>query len=151
MTRFEGFTLVEMLIAVIIVGTSLAVFFQLIASSLKLEKKSRDQFDSLIAAKETFNRLNKKDLRSDDFPWKGGDENTAWVVQMFAPGCAAISGDGEEQISTSIGNYYKIQIEAEYKDHGRVVLERYIRFPDAYFSDEFKAGHIQANSDCPQQ
>ncbi|MCF8039386.1 MAG: type II secretion system GspH family protein, partial [Desulfohalobiaceae bacterium] len=88
MNRERGFTLVEMLVAVIIVGSTLAVFFQLLSSSLRLEKRGRDQFKTLLAAKEKFMDISSLNIKNQEFPWQGADGEARWTVRLERSGCS---------------------------------------------------------------
>ncbi|MCF8105981.1 MAG: type II secretion system GspH family protein [Desulfohalobiaceae bacterium] len=148
MNRERGFTLVEMLVAVIIVGSTLAVFFQLLSSSLRLEKRGRDQFKTLLAAKEKYMDISSLNIKDREFPWQGADGDARWTVRLERSGCSPKKELGEALASRPYSNLYKISLDFVCKGHEKVTLTRYIRFPGEYFSEEFQNQHIKDEAEC---
>ncbi len=73
----RGFTLLEMMVAVLIVGLTVTTFFQLFGASLRLEQRARGFDEIIVYGRQNFALLRARDLRSDEFPWSGETENFA--------------------------------------------------------------------------
>jgi prepilin-type N-terminal cleavage/methylation domain-containing protein len=80
--REGGFTLMEVLVASIIVGLTLGVLFQVMSSGAKLRLASRDALDTTLAARQIFDGITVEEMSSPDFAWSGEDLGGKWELTL---------------------------------------------------------------------
>jgi len=78
----QGFTLLEMLIAMIIVGLVISIFFQLLSSSINLERKARGKTHAMLTAHTIVEKLKYSDPRKDGFKWQGSKNGYTWNLRL---------------------------------------------------------------------
>ena len=142
----RGFTLIEMLAAMLIVGLCVSVFFQLLSASLKLEHKGRHEEEVQLAAAQLFEVLLACDVRQDDFAWEGEIGKLPWTLKLFS-----VDLDRGRDKHAGDGLFYKLPAElyrfaltVSYgpKKNKKLELFREKTFKTGYFSDDFKEDHI---------
>lgn len=146
----KGFTLLEMLVAVLVVGLVVTTFFQLFGASLRLEHRGRGFDRIVIVGEETFALLRARDLRKDDFPWSGEREGFAWKLQLepiaVEPDIDASETDSGLRLRWPSELYRLIFLIREEKHPGRHLrLVDYLRVAPNYFSDDFKKEHLSTS------
>ena len=142
----RGFTLIEMLAAVLIVGLCVPVFFQLLSASLKLEHKGRHEEQVQLAAAQLFEVLLACDVRKDDFEWEGEIEKLPWSLKLFS---VEIAGRRDRHIGDGLfyrlpRELYRFALTVFYGPGKNKKLELFREkiFKPGYFSDDFKEDHI---------
>ncbi len=144
----RGFTLLEMMVAVLVVGLTVTVFFQLFGASLKLERRGRSFDEIIVRAQETFALLKARDLRRDDFPWQGEDENFSWrlTLEPIEVRPEVRKEDDNTPTVRLPSELYRLVFVIFDRHHSgrRLRLVAYRRVAPGYFSDEFKKAHLAA-------
>ena len=156
----RGFTLIEMLVAVVIVAISVTVFFQLLSSSMKLAHKSRVKLARAQQADELFARLLAMDIRDEKFPWQSdaaAADGVTWQVHLypllvqdeFVAGVADHVDEGHFH-PRLLYELYRQRLEL-YSASGRLLvqLDTIRRFPPAWFSARFKQQHLELVPSAP--
>jgi prepilin-type N-terminal cleavage/methylation domain-containing protein len=144
----SGFTLLEMMVAVVIVGLTVTTFFQLFGASLRLEQRARGFDEVIVVGRQTFAELNARDLRKDEFPWSGENENFSWELHLQAVDVKPAEPDtnaADEGIALRwTSELYRLVFVIQDKNrpgrHLRLVAYRQV--DPGYFTDDFKAKHL---------
>lgn len=143
----SGFTLLEMMVAVVVVGLTVTTFFQLFGASLRLEQRGRGFDEVIVVGRQTFAQLRSRDLRKDEFPWLGEIENFSWNLQLEAvdvkPEIDANADDEEITLRWTSELYrliFAIQDQNRPGRHLRLVAYR--QTVPGYFTDDFKEEHL---------
>ena len=139
-----GFTLLEMMVAVLVVGLTVTVFFQLFAASLRLERKGRGLDDIVVIGRQTLALLLARDLRRDEFPWSGEVENFVWTLSLeevdVKPETETGDGISWRWNSELFRLIFSIQDSRRPGRHLRLLAYRQVK--PGYFTDEFKSQHF---------
>ena len=161
MKNQRGFTLIEMLVAVLIVGISVTVFFQLLSAGMKLSHKSRQQLAYSRQVEELFLQFTDVDIRDDSFPWNGQIDDFVWQMQLFPvqvrqqdiddDSKAVAASDEDEKISLP-SELYRLEFTLFSGDKERQLgtLSTIRRYPLSYFNQQFLHSHLQRNNDHGQ-
>ncbi len=154
----RGFTLIEMLVAVVIVAISVTVFFQLLSSSMKLAHKSRVKLARAQQADELFARLLAMDIRDEKFPWQSdaaAADGVTWQVHLYPllvqddlSAAAADYADDNLPEPKLVYELYRQRLQMYNSADGRLLaqLETVRRFPPTYFTEQFKQQHLESES-----
>jgi len=141
-----GFTLMEVLVAVVIVGLTVTVFFQLMSTSLRLEVRSRQTAEAVVEARMLFDRLMAMDVRGD-FPWSGESQGRSWNVSMFAVDTAdtadAPASDDSETVLRAPSELYKLVLDFTARSGRTVRLALYRAFRSGELGQGFKDVRVQ--------
>ena len=143
----RGFTLLEMMVAVMIVGLTVTTFFQLFGASLRLEHRARGFDKIIVLGRQTVACLQVRDLRRDEFPWSGEIENLSWSLRLepvdVKPDADAVA-DSDSVTLRWISELYRLVFVMQDKQrpgrHLRLVSYRQVK--PGYFTDEFKKEHL---------
>ncbi|HDS16238.1 MAG TPA: type II secretion system protein [Proteobacteria bacterium] len=145
----RGFTLLEMMVAVLIVGLVVTTFMQLFGASLRLEQKARGFDEIVVRGRQTFAWLLACDPRADDFPWSGTTDNFTWRLRLEAvevrPGPEAATQSDEEAVTLRWTSelYRLVLFLQDAQNPGRHLrLVAYRQVSPGYFTDEFKEKHL---------
>ena len=145
----RGFTLLEMMVAVLVVGLTVTVFFQLFGASLKLERRGRSFDEIIVCGQEVFALLKVRDLRQDDFPWSGEDENFSWqlTLEPVEVRPEVEKNDDNTPVVRLPSELYRLVFVIRDRHHSgrRLRLVAYRRVNPGYFTDEFKKAHLAAS------
>ena len=143
----SGFTLLEMMVAVLVVGLTVTTFFQLFGASLRLERRGRGFDEVIVIGRQTMTQLLVRDLRKDEFPWSGEVENFDWDLHLepvdIKPDVdekAADEGISLRWKSELYRLIFAIQDKNRPGRHLRLVAYRQVA--PGYFTDDFKEKHI---------
>ena len=138
----RGFTLLEVLVALVITGLTVTVFLQLLSSGLLLESKGRMRTEAAMVARQTFDRLLGLDMRGEDYPWTGETENGgyAWTVNLKALEVQRARdslADGEIFLRLPAELY---EVTFDFRRDGKPLLRlaRVVSHPATHFSADFK-------------
>lgn len=134
--------MLEVLVAVIILGLTITTLFQLISGSSKLNLKIRTKIANLCQAEQIWQGLQYQDVRAADFPWQGNDGPFTWelVLSPVQPQEQASSQSNEHEYKRASALYKYTFL---YKDHLRVLFkfQLYKDYPLNFFSPEFLEEH----------
>ena len=143
----RGFTVLELMVAVMIVGLTVTTFFQLFGASLRLEHRARGFDEIIVLGRQTFALLQARDMRKDEFPWSGEIENFSWSLRPepvdVKPEADAVA-DSESVTLRWTSELYRLVFAMQDTRHpGRHLrLVSYIQVKPGYFTDEFKQEHF---------
>jgi len=144
----RGFTLVEVLVAFIIVGLSLTVFLQLLSGSMQLSHKSRYLLDQAIRADEVFSQILLQDIRTEDFLWQDNEGDGRWELQLKSIEVADPDMDEKELITIPPAELYQLVFTFYAADDRPTIILKSVRqYPLTYFTDEFKQLHLRTIED----
>lgn len=143
-TNSRGFTLVEMLVAVFIVGLALTVFLQLLSSSMKLSHKSRQRIDHACYADEIFSHILSQDMRDDSFDWSGESERGRWALTLNAVETSSLAIDDLDELNIVLpSELYQLTLTL-YRADDKIVfsLQSLRQYPLDHFTEDFKQQHV---------
>lgn len=143
----------EVLTAVIIVGLTVSVFFQVLSSSMKLEFKSREKIRSTFLARQTFNELMRYDPTEEGFPWDGTIEERPWTLELYPVAVEPEQAPGPDEIKLRWSHELYAFVFTLYEDPERKTYERltlYKTFEKNHFTDDFKSEHLSELPDDMQ-
>lgn len=148
----NGFTLMEVLVAMVIVGLVVVVFFQLLSGSLGLELKSRQKIETALLARQTFDDLMRQEVRSDDFVWEGTVAGHPWTLTIAELDAEKIDDDtpAEVRLQHTSGLYaftFTMFDSARRTGSFRLYLEQ--AYPTGHFSEAFLQRHLPASEVSP--
>lgn len=145
-----GFTLLEMMVAVVLVGLVVTTFYQLFAGSLRLEIRARGFDEVVVAGRLVFAQLMSRDPRTDEFPWSGEDEKFTWSLELQEiagppPADAEALRDDEEPALRWSSELYAMvfQMQDKLRPGRHLKLMAYRQVEPGYFTDEFKDEHLK--------
>ena len=75
-----GFTLMEVLVALVIAGLVVGVFFQVLASGLRLEFRSAEVVREVTEIRRIMDALMAMDVQDSEFAWSGEDVGLSWSL-----------------------------------------------------------------------
>ncbi|WP_279615206.1 PulJ/GspJ family protein [Desulfonatronum thioautotrophicum] len=136
--RPAGFTLMEVLVAVIIVAMTVTVFFQLLSASMNLERKGRDMVRDILIADRLFGNLQRLDIREPDFPWSGEAGGLSWRLEIHPVEIEDMMLDDPPlRLPTELFRY-EFHYSADKKPYR--VIHRYVTHPPDFFDASFRSG-----------
>ncbi len=143
----RGFTLLEMMVAVMIVGLTVTTFFQLFGASLRLEQRGRGFDEIIVLGRQTFAFLQARDLRQDEFPWSGEIENFSWSLRLepvdVKPEVDEALDDENLNLRWTSELYRLVFALQDRRRPGRHLrLVAYSQVKPGYFTDAFKEEHF---------
>lgn len=77
-----GFTLLEALIALVIVGVSLGVLFQVVSGSINLSLHGRELFVITAEAQAVFDAVAPRSLPWEELEWSNSTETGEWTLTL---------------------------------------------------------------------
>ena len=142
----SGFTLLETLVAVIIVTLSVTVFFQLLSSSMKLERQSRDLIHEAILANQVFGNLQRQDVRAADFQWNGETAGLTWSLLILPVEVDDGKLESGEIVLTLPQELYRFEFRYRLEGRPEHALYRHATYPTGFFDDQFKGRHLSLST-----
>lgn len=142
----NGFTLLETLVAVIVVTLSVTVFFQLLSNSMNLEHRSRNLVHEAILASQVFGELQRHDVRAADFQWDGDADGLIWTLRIHP---VDIDDGKLDQGGITLAlpqELYRFEFRYRQDDRPEQILYRYATYPTDFFDDQFKGRHLSVAS-----
>lgn len=140
----QGFTLIEMLVAIFIVGLALTVFLQILSGSMKLSYKSRTLIDYTRQADEVFSALLLQDIKNEQFEWSGNVGQQSWQLYLYALEIKKPIEDSQDQLIINLPAELFLFEFTLYSDDGRpvVVLKEIRQYPVGSLNDAFKQQYV---------
>jgi len=137
-----GFTLLEVLVALVITGMTVAVFFQVLSSGLQLEFASMQRTAETVKVNQKFNEVVASDVRDSDFEWRGGDDHGSWSLRIEQVDTEQTRAHSDDQLQVDSDLYRYV---FQYQSHrGREwTLFRYAQHAADFFDQDFKRQHLQ--------
>lgn len=142
--KVYGFTLIEVLVALIITGMVITVFFQILSAGIRLEFSSDQRYGEVVNLRQVFGSVITQDVREDDFEWQGEYEDGSWSLQIEQIETMKTM-ERYEDLETPLridSELYRYLFEYQSKDGRKWTLIRYAHYEPDFFSDEFKNVHF---------
>lgn len=79
----SGFSLLEALIALVIVSIALGVLFQLVSGSLRLTSRAVEAFEVRTDARELFMEVLPEDVFWQDLEWSDNTADGKWTLSVY--------------------------------------------------------------------
>ncbi len=133
----SGFTLLEVLVALVITGMSVAVFFQVISSGLRLEFAAVNRTSQAVHMEQTFRNLMADDVRESGFDWQGEDDKGVWELSLEQVETEQTRAHTEHQLQAG-SELYRYVFDYHSRDGRKWTLVRYVRYEPDFFDEDFK-------------
>nr|WP_320051368.1 type II secretion system protein [uncultured Desulfuromonas sp.] len=135
----EGFSLIEMLVAVVLVGMVLTVFLQVFSGSMRLSRKSRAMLEQHLQAEQLFSRFLLQDERDDLFPWQGENETGRWEI-VLQERDTVIPLEEQEEVVITLPSELFVETLTFYPvaTDSSIVLQQIRRRPLNYYTEDFR-------------
>ena len=140
----RGFSLIEMLIAVFIVGLALTVFLQLLSGSMRLKSQSSSLLNYTTRADEIFSYLLTRDIKDETFVWQAEAEKGHWRLQLLPVEIRKPVEAEDPEVRIDLPTELFMLRFTFYSPEDRPVttLELVRQYPLGYFSEDFLAQHL---------
>lgn len=138
----SGFTLMEVLVAMLVTAVSTVIFFQIVSSSMRLELKSRDRLEQAVQVEQIFGGLMFKDMLADDFMWQEEQKTQSWHLNIEEIETRHLSETSVNPVSLEF-ELYRVVFEFRAHDGAIWTLIRYVMHSPDYFSEDFKRVHLR--------
>ncbi|WP_291323174.1 prepilin-type N-terminal cleavage/methylation domain-containing protein [Desulfonatronospira sp.] len=138
----EGFTLLEVLVALVITGMTVAVFFQVLSAGLKLEFASMQRTVETVHVNQKFNAILAADVRDSNFEWEGEDNHGDWRLHIEQVDTEQTRAHSDDQLQVG-SDLYRYVFEYQYHQGRKWTLLRYVQHETGFFDQDFKRRHFQ--------
>ncbi len=137
-----GFTLIEVLVAMVITGMAVTVFFQILSAGMRLEFASSQRTGDVVNLRNLFADVISRDIREQGFEWEGEHQGGYWSLRLEQAETLMTHMDSEESLNIDSELYRYV---FEYKTEGGRVwtLVRYAQYEPDFFSEDFKRTHFR--------
>ena len=137
----KGFTLLEVLVALVITGMAAAVFFQILSSGMRLEFDSAKRTRDIVNLNQTFNKVLVSDIRKPEFKKEGETVGGSWSLRIEQVETDKVCNYSRDALNVRSELYRYV---FEYRTEGgrEWVLMRYVQHEPDFFDLEFKAKHF---------
>ncbi len=135
--KIQGFTLIEVLVALVITGMVVTVFFQVLSAGIRLEFSSARRTGDMVDLKQVFGTVIAMDVRDDDFQWHGEHDKGQWTLEIEEVETLKKQVDSEETLQLD-SELYRYVFEYENQDGRKWTLVRYAQYEPGFFSEDFK-------------
>ncbi len=133
----QGFSLIEVLVALVIASLCVTVFFQLFSSGMRLEVRARELMVEQFQAGRIFADLQRRDIRDDDFPWEGEQNGLLWQVRLSPVDVREeVMDDGFALRKDQ--ELYRLQLLFQGGPGPETGFTRYVAFPPDFLPPDFK-------------
>lgn len=141
----DGFTLLEVLIAMTIVAMTVTVYFQLISAGMKLEFQADRKVALVVQAQQVFARLQTQDVRDDSFQWTGEQDECTWNLHFQPQDIQDLVLEDNEINMKQPTELFSFLFTYTCPKDKRVVMQRTIVVGKDHFSDQFIQDHEAMN------
>ncbi|WP_321531237.1 type II secretion system protein [uncultured Desulfuromonas sp.] len=138
-----GFSLIEMLVAVVLVGMVLTVFLQVFSGSMRLSRKSRAMLEHHLQAEALFSRVLLQDERDEYFAWQGENDIGRWEIVLQELD-TVVPLEEQDEITLALPSELFIETLTFYPaaTTTSVVLQQIRRWPLNHFSEDFRLQNV---------
>lgn len=136
-----GFTLMEVLVALVITGMAVTVFFQVMSAGIRLEFSSAGRTSVVLEAGQIMGRLMALDVRDDDFHWQGEENGSVWSLEIQEVETLKNRQSWDDFLKLNSELYRYVFI---YKNgnNQELTMVRYVQYYSDFFSEDFKRRHF---------
>ncbi len=137
----KGFTLIEVLVAMVITGLVVTVFFQLLSAGIRLEYRSIQRTKDVLNVGQAFTEVLSRDVREPDFEWRKEDKGTVRTLRIEPVETLKTHMESEQPIKLS-SELYRYVFEYATEDKRQWIIVRYVQHDPDFFSEDFKSTHF---------
>ena len=137
----KGFTLLEVLVALVITGMAAAVFFQILSSGMRLEFDSAKRIREIINLNQSFTKVIASDVRNPEFKTKGEAFGGAWSLRIEQVDTDKTRIPSQDTLSVD-SELYRYVFKYQTEDGREWILIRYVQHEPDFFDIEFKSNHF---------
>jgi prepilin-type N-terminal cleavage/methylation domain-containing protein len=139
--KTHGFTLIEVLVALVITGMAVTVFFQILSSGIRLEFTSAQRTGDVVNLKQAFEAVISRDVQDRGFEWQGEYDHGSWSLQIEQAETLKTHVDADESLNIDT-ELYRYVFEYKSEDGREWTLVRYAQYEPDFFSEDFKNLHF---------
>ena len=132
-----GFTLLEVLVAMVITGTVVVVFFQVLSAGLRLEYSAEQRTQEVVDLDQAFKAVLARDVRSDDFQWQGEQDGNTWELRIEEVDTQQTRAHTEDALQNT-SELYRYVFEYQSRTGRKWTLSRYVQQEPGFFSEDFR-------------
>lgn len=136
-----GFTLLEVLVAVVITGTVVTVFFQILSAGMRLEFRAQERTAEVLKVSQVYQDLLARDCREDDFVWQQESGDQTWKLRVEEVETVEMNSQGEDPLNLD-SELYRYVFEYTGPSGRTWTLTRLVRHDPGFFSEDFKRDHF---------
>lgn len=143
-SKKQGFTLLEVLVAVLLAGLVVTVFFQLISASLRLESNAARIAQETVDLQQAWTSIIVQDVREHDFKWQGELEGGSWSLSL-EPVQTRAARDTAQEVDSGFrldSELYKYTFSFKTTQGKVSSLQRLVLHEPGFFAPEFKTRHL---------
>lgn len=137
----KGFTLIEVLVAMVITGLVVTVFFQLLSAGIRLEYRSIQRTKDVLNVGQAFAKVLSEDVRQTDFEWRKEDKGNVRILRIEPVETLKTHMESEQPIKLT-SELYRYVFEYTNEDKRRWTIVRYVQHDLDFFSEDFKSTHF---------
>lgn len=138
----SGFTLMEVLVAMLVTAASTVIFFQIVSAGMRLELKSWNRLEQAVKVGQIFDGLMLEDIQADDFKWDNEQETESWHLDIEEVETMDLPEDPANPVTLDF-ELYRIIFKFQAHDGTAWTLIRYVSHSPGFFSEDFKRVHLQ--------
>ncbi len=139
--ELQGFTLLEVLVAVVITGTVVTVFFQILSAGMRLEFKAQQRRAEVLEVSQAYQNLLAQDSREDDFVWQQEGGDLSWKLRIEEVETVEMNSQAEDPLKLD-SEIYKYVFEYVAPSGRTWTVTRLVRHDPGFFSEDFKRDHF---------
>ncbi len=137
----HGFTLIEVLVALVITAMVVTVFFQVLSAGMRLEYISVKRTGDMVQLKQVFGSVIAMDIQDDNFKWSGEHGDGRWTLGIEEVETLKSQLDSDEALQLD-SELYRYVFEYENQDGHKWTLVRYVQYEPGFFSEDFRRVHF---------
>lgn len=137
----KAFTLIEVLVAMVITGLVITIFFQLLSAGIRLEYRSVQLTKNVLHVGQAFTEVLSEDVRQTDFEWRKEGNGNVRTLSIEPVETLKTHLDSEQPIKLA-SELYRYVFEYTTEDKRQWTIVRYVQHDPDFFSEDFKSTHF---------
>jgi predicted hydrolase (HD superfamily) len=129
------------LVAMVITGLVVTVFFQLLSAGIRLEYRSIQRTKDVLNVGQAFAKVLSEDVRQTDFEWRKEDKGNVRILRIEPVETLKTHMESEQPIKLT-SELYRYVFEYTNEDKRRWTIVRYVQHDPDFFSEDFKSTHF---------
>lgn len=135
-----GFTLIEVLVALVITGTVITVFFQVLSAGMKLEYSASERTEQVVDLTQAYSNILSQDVQDEGFEWEGEYNGSFWNFRIEHVETLKTHSETDESFNLDTELYRYV---FEFTKGGRDwQITRLMQHDPDFFSDDFKRTYL---------
>lgn len=141
--KSHGFTLMEVLVAMVITALGVAIFLQLFSASINLERRSRGAMQDMMVADRVMEELMRQDVRDAGFAWHGEQEDMSWELRLSPVEIRTLMMEDQETPLRLPMELFRYDLTYARKTGPQREVVRYVTYPLDFFDEQMRGTLLQ--------